>query len=82
MENFIKAMVIGFFGVVMVPFLVVFGALFSGTLFYFTWNTLAPIYFSTFIPAPWMHFTWWHSMLLMMLWSLIFKSASSVSASK
>ena len=82
MGAFIAAIIMAMFTAFMVPFLVIMAGILSGTLFYLTWNTIAPIYFASVLPAQLLHFTWWHSVLFTMVWRLLFKSSASVKSEK
>jgi hypothetical protein len=72
----------GILGIFTTALLLFWIALFGGTLTYFLWNYLAPIYFATFLPALYLHLPWWHCICLLWLLGLInpFKSNVSVEA--
>lgn len=82
MDKFITAIIVGMFAALALPFLMLFASLLTGTIFYFTWNTVAPIYFAGIIPTQLLHFTWWHSFLFMMVWGLLFRPISTSSTTK
>lgn len=78
MEKFILMGVMGIFGLCFTIFMLFFMAAVSATVFYFVWNTLAPIYFVTYLPAVFMHIPWWHCFLFMYLLGLLRSRGVSV----
>ena len=45
-------------------------AMLSGTLAYFLWNYMAPVYL-TFLPVQYLHLPWWHCVCLLWLMQII-----------
>jgi hypothetical protein len=82
MSNLIAGLIIGVFGTLTAVCMLLAFALFGGTLVYFLWNYLAPVYFATFLPALYLHLPWWHCVCFLWLLGLInpFKSNVSVEA--
>jgi len=77
MEKVIKAFILAIGTIMLLPFI----ALFGGTIFYFLWNYLAPIYFASFLQPQFLHLPWWHAVCLLWLFQILnpFKSVSASS---
>ena len=82
MEKILTGLVVGLVAAVLIPFIFLFVGVINGTILYFTWNILAPIYFFSFIPAQLIHVTWFHSFLFTYLLAILVGNRSSVSTSK
>jgi hypothetical protein len=79
--NIVSALIVGIAGALLAAFMLCFFALFSGTLAYFLWNYLAPVYL-TFLPPLYLHIPWWHCVCLLWLIAIINPFKSSVNVDK
>ena len=53
-------------------FLVMFVVFFGGTIAWLIWNHLMPIYFTSILPAQFIHIPWWHGVLFVWLVHILF----------
>ena len=74
MQVFILAMLTMMGTIFMIPFL----ATISGTIMYFLWNYMSPVYF-TFLPAQYLHIPWWHCVCLLWIIQMLNPFKASVS---
>ena len=78
MDKAMLGLTLAVIGMFLGVFAMCFMSFISATILYFIWNALAPIYFVTFLPAVFMHLSWWHCFMFMWLIGLVSGRFSSM----